>query len=107
MDCWVDSWIVAPHYTRKTFSCTDSEGHFFFFLFLIRLRSVQDVQDFVALATSRPFLINVRDEYNKINAQSFMELFCLNFSQPLRVVADCTEAELESLMRDAERFLAE
>ena len=75
--------------------------------FLIRLRSVQDVQDFVALATSRPFLINVRDEYNKINAQSFMELFCLNFSQPLRVVADCTEAELESLMCDAERSLAE
>ena len=75
--------------------------------FQIRLRSVQDVQDFVALATARPFLINVRDEYNKINAQSFMELFCLNFSQPLRVVSDCTEAELESLMHDAERFLAE
>ena len=75
--------------------------------FQIRLRSVLDVQDFVALATSRPFLINVRDEYNKINAQSFMELFCLNFSQSLRVVADCTEAELDSLMRDAERFLAD
>lgn len=74
--------------------------------FEIRLGSVQDVQDFVALATAHPFTITIRDEYNKINAQSFMELFCLNFSRPLRVVADCTEAELESLMRDAERFLA-
>ena len=74
--------------------------------FEIRLGSVKDVQDFVALATTRPFLITVRDEYNKINAQSFMELFCLNFSRPLRVVAECTEAELESLMRDADRFLA-
>ena len=83
------------------------QGGTFMREFQIRLRSVQDVQDFVAIATSRPFLINVRDEYNKINAQSFMELFCLNFSQSLRVVADCTEAELESLMRDAERFLAE
>ena len=73
--------------------------------FEIRLGSVKDVQDFVALATTRPFLITVRDEYNKINAQSFMELFCLNFSRPLRVVAQCSEAELESLMRDAERFL--
>ena len=73
--------------------------------FEIRLGSVQDVQDFVALATTRSFLITVRDEYNKINAQSFMELFCLNFSQPLRVVAECTEAELESLMLDASRFL--
>ena len=73
--------------------------------FEIRLGSVQDVQDFVALATSRCFTITIRDEHNKINAQSFMELFCLNFSRPLRVVADCTEAELEILMRDAERFL--
>ena len=73
--------------------------------FEIRLGSVQDVQDFVALATSRRFLITVRDEHNKINAQSFMELFCLNFAHPLRVVAECTEAELEALMRDADRFL--
>jgi len=73
--------------------------------FEIRLGSVQDVQDIVALATSRPFLITIRDEHNKINAQSFMELFCLNFAHPLRVVADCTEAELETMMRDAERFL--
>ena len=73
--------------------------------FAIRLGSVQDVQDFVAVTTTRPFTITVRDEHNKINADSFMELFCLNFSQPLRVVADCTEAELESLMHDAERFL--
>lgn len=73
--------------------------------FEIRLRSVKDVQDFVALATSRPFLITVRDEHNKINAQSFMELFCLNFAHPLRVVADCTEAELEQLAHDADRFL--
>ena len=73
--------------------------------FAIRLGSVKDVQDFVALATSRPFLITVRDEHNKINAQSFMELFCLNFAHPLRVVADCTEAELEQLARDADRFL--
>ena len=73
--------------------------------FEIRLRSVKDVQNFVALATSRPFLITVRDEHNKINAQSFMELFCLNFSHPLRVVADCSEAELEALMRDADCFL--
>ena len=74
--------------------------------FEIRLGSVKDVQDFVALATSRKFLITVRDAHNKINAQSFMELFCLNFAEPLRVVADCTEAELEALMHDAACFLA-
>ena len=73
--------------------------------FAIRLGSVQDVQDFVAIATTYPFSIIVRDEHNKIKAESFMELFCLNFAHPLRVVADCSEVELEALMRDAEAFL--
>ena len=73
--------------------------------FAIRLGSVQDVQDFVAIATTYPFSITVRDEHYKIKAESFMELFCLNFAHPLRVVAECTEAELEALMHDADRFL--
>ena len=73
--------------------------------FQIRLRSVQDVQEFVALATSRVFTVTIRDAHNKINGKSFMEMFCLDFSRPLRVVADCTEAELEKLRKDAEKFL--
>ena len=75
--------------------------------FAIRLGSVQDVQDFVAATTARPFTITVRDEHNKINADSFMELFCLNFSHPLRVVCDCSEAELEALKQDLARFVAD
>ena len=73
--------------------------------FAIRLGSVQDVQDFVALASTRPFTVTVRDEYNKVKADSFMELFCLNFSHPLRVVCDCSEAELEALKQDLARFV--
>ena len=73
--------------------------------FMIHLGSVQDVQDFVAMATSRPYLITVRDEHNKIKGSSFMEMFCLDFAQPLRVVAECSAAELEELLRDADRFL--
>lgn len=74
--------------------------------FAIRLGSVQDVQDFVAVATTRPFSITVRDEFNKISADSFMELFCLNFTRPLRVVCDCNEADLEALKQDLARFVA-
>lgn len=74
--------------------------------FEIRLHSVKDVQDFVALATTRAFAITVRDGNNKINAESFMELFCLDFTQPLRVVCDCSQEEMEVLRRDAQRFLA-
>ena len=73
--------------------------------FAIRLGSVQDVQDFVALASTRPFTVTVRDEYNKVKADSFMELFCLNFSHPLRVVCDCNQADLDALKRDLARFV--
>lgn len=73
--------------------------------FAIRLGSVQDVQDFVSVTTTRPFVITVRDEHNKINADSFMELFCLNFSHPLRIVCDCSEADLEALKQDLNRFV--
>jgi len=73
--------------------------------FAIRLGSVQDVQDFVAVATTRPFAITVRDDHNKISADSFMELFCLDFTRPLRVVCNCNEAELEALLHDLARFV--
>ena len=73
--------------------------------FTIRLGSVQDVQDFVAVTTTRPFTITVRDEHNKISADSFMELFCLNFTRPLRVCCDCSEADLEALQQDLARFV--
>jgi len=73
--------------------------------FEIRLGSVQDVQDFVAVATTRPFTITVRDEHNKISADSFMELFCLNFTHPLRVVCDCSEEDLSGLKQDLARFV--
>ena len=75
--------------------------------FWIRLGSVQDVQEFVSLAATRTYPVVVRDEHNKINADSFMELFCLDFTRPLRVVCDCSEEELNWLKQDLRRFLAE
>ena len=73
--------------------------------FWIRLGSTEDVEAFVSIATSRAFPISVRDNQHKIRGGSFIEMFCLDFNQPLRVVAQCSEEELEALRRDAERFL--
>lgn len=74
--------------------------------FEIRLQSVADVQEFVDLATTRPFAVTVHDDHNKINGGSFMEMFCLDFSRPVRVVCDCNDEELQQFRRDAARFLA-
>ena len=73
--------------------------------FLIRLHSVQDVQDFVSLSTAQPFRVDVTDGNYTANGKSFMEMFCLDFNQPLRVVAQCSEEELEALCSDAGKFL--
>ena len=73
--------------------------------FEIRLRSVKDVQDFVSIATSRPYTVIIRDERNKINGTSFMEMFCLDFSRPLRVICDCGDEELEGRRAETDRFL--
>ena len=73
--------------------------------FQVRLTCVQDVLDFVTLATARPFPISVGDRRHRVNGKSFMEMFCLDFNQPLRVVAQCSEEELEALCNDARKFL--
>lgn len=73
--------------------------------FEIRLRSVQDVQDFVDLATTKPFTILVCDDYHRVNAKSFMEMFCLNFSNRLRVQSEGYDWEFDQFLRDAQRFL--
>ena len=74
--------------------------------FAIRLRSVQDVQDFVALATTRSFPVLVSDDRHRVNGKSFMEMFCLNFSQILIAVSDCSQAEFRQFLNEADRFLA-
>ena len=73
--------------------------------FAIRLYSVQDVQHFVALATARPYDVVVRDNHNKINAKCFMEMFCLDFRRPLRVICQCSDEEFQSFIRDAKAYL--
>ena len=74
--------------------------------FTIQIHSVQDVQAFVALATSRPFPVWVGNAQHQVNGKSFMELCCLDFSQPLSATVECSEEEFHWFIQDAQRFLA-
>ena len=74
--------------------------------FEIRLTSVQDVQAFVSLATSKAFPVFVRDLNMTVNGKSFMEMFCLNFTHPLFVLAQCGEEQLRQLKAEMGSFLA-
>ena len=74
--------------------------------FAIRLASVQEVQEFVALATAQVFPVFVRDRYTQVNGKSFMEMFCLNFTHPLFAMAECGEEQLLQLLELMHNFLA-
>ena len=73
--------------------------------FEIQLHSVQDVQAFVALATSRVFPVMVGNATHQVNGKSFMEMFSLNFRLPLKASVECSEEEFRQLLLDADRFL--
>ena len=74
--------------------------------FEISLTSVKDVQEFVALATSRPFPVTVGNSRHRVNGKSFMEMFCLDFSFPVTARTECSREEFEAFRRDAARFAA-
>ena len=72
--------------------------------FEVRLRSVQDVQEFVAIATEQPFPVFVGNGSYKVDAKCFMEMFCLDFTRPLIATADCTKEEFLRLRAAADTF---
>ncbi len=74
--------------------------------FEIQLTSVKDVQEFVALATSKPFPVTVGNTRHRVNGKSFMEMFCLDFSFPLTARAECSQEDFDSFRKDAARFAA-
>ena len=72
--------------------------------FRIQLRSTQDVEDFVNIATRRAFPVWVSDHQHTVNGKNFMEMFSLDVSQPLWVCPECDEAEYHLLKWDSGRF---
>lgn len=72
----------------------------------VRFASLNDIKEFVGLATLQPFNVQVQDGSHTVNAKSFMEMFTLEFSDPLRVNVDGTENEVH-FSHVAQKFLAE
>lgn len=73
-------------------------------IFEVRLHSVNQVKEFVALCNRQPFSITVGNTHRRVNAKSFMQLFTLDLSQPLTVCAECSEEEFSSYSRAVAAF---
>lgn len=95
--------MFSPLYTKNM--PLYSIGGNFVREFTIRFYSFRDVQDFVALATEHAFPIVVGNDTYQVNGTSFMGMFSLDYSRPLKVKLTCTEAEFEDFRRKAGRFL--
>lgn len=74
--------------------------------FKIIIRSFQDVQDFVDLATVQPFRVMVGSDSQQINGKSFMGMFGLDYRGPVMVSVDCSKEELQRFLEDIKVFLA-
>ena len=73
--------------------------------FDINLRSLQQVQDFVAIAMIQPFEVLVGNEGQNINGKDLMGMFSLDYSQPVRVRVSCSQEQFSCFRASAEAFL--
>ena len=75
--------------------------------FHISLRSFQDVQEFISLATVQPFAILVGNEAQQVNGKSFIGMVSLDHSRPLLVQAECDCQAWQSFRSVANKFITE
>lgn len=73
--------------------------------FHITLRSFQDVQEFIAMATVQPFPILVGNDVQQVNGKSFIGMVSLDYSRPLFVQVDCSLHALQTFQNVVKKFL--
>lgn len=69
--------------------------------FHIRLTSFEQVKTFVALAARQPFDVQVGNDRQTINGKDLMGMFCLDYSRPVNVYANCSADEFKTFQQDA------
>ena len=74
--------------------------------FHIVLRSLRQVQEFVAIAMVQPFDVLVGNERQHINGKDLMGMFSLDYSAPIPVRMKCTQEEFSSFCASASQYLA-
>ena len=72
--------------------------------FMIHLGSVRDVEDFVRISTTQPYPIILDDGQHRVNGKSFMELFCLVLTRPLRVTLECAPDQAREFLDQTAHF---
>ena len=75
--------------------------------FRIRIRSFEEIKEFIRLSTSQPFTVYVGNQRQNANATSYMGLASLDLSRELLVSSECSDSDFQEFRRQSARFLAE
>ena len=70
----------------------------------IQIRSFEDVQALVDLATAQPFRVWINDGHQSADARSMMHLLSLDLCKPLALQFDCGEEATEAVRQFRQRF---
>ena len=73
--------------------------------FEITLRSLTDILDFVALAQAQPFPVFAGNAHQMVSAKSYMGMCALDYSQTIRIQAECEAPDYDAFRAAARRFL--
>lgn len=71
----------------------------------IRIRSLQDAEHFVRLASAQPYRVTVGNDYQNINGKDFMGMFSLDLRYPLRVCLWCSEEEAAAFEQAVQAYM--
>ena len=75
--------------------------------FHITLRSFQEVQEFITMATVQPFAVLVGNEVQQVNGKSFIGMVSLDYTRPLLVQAECDGQTWQNFRSLVTKFLTE
>ena len=71
----------------------------------IRLKTVDDVKDFVSSTLSSKVNAVLQSGRYCVDAKSIMGIFSLDLSVPITLVIECDSSDIDSYMDKIERFL--
>lgn len=71
----------------------------------IRLKTVDDVKDFVSSTLSSRVNAVLQSGRYCVDAKSIMGIFSLDLSVPITLVIECDSSDIDSYMDKIERFL--
>lgn len=74
--------------------------------FNISIGSFRQIRAFVSLAAVQPFDVFVGNDRQQVNGKSFIGMFSLDYTKPIKVRVACSLEAMRSFQQEATKILA-